>query len=340
MVADEGLRAPAARAERLYPRCLFCGGAFPASALFGRVPPGDRLVYDPLRSRLWSTCQRCGRWNLAPLEERPDAIEELERVVRDAGVLLAATENVALYHYEDLSVVRIGPAPPAERATWRYGRELRARAAAWRRPGTRLTVLAFGAIAHLGEAAGAWKLDRGWGPSAAADALRWGRFGREAWAGRSRCRHCGSVLLSLRFDISWWLYPRVEDGRLVVGVPCTRCDPWTPRNVFDVSGAEAELVLRRVLAYQHVAGACESRVREATSLIEGSGSSARLLRELADGRNSLWRLGPLRSLALDMALNDLAERRQLVLWLKGIEAEWRDEDELATIVDGELSWPG
>ena len=89
-----------------------------------------------------------------------------------------------------------------------------------------------------------------------------------AWTGRTPCPFCNSVLHTLHFDVSWWLRPRMDDGRLIIGVPCTRCDPWTPRNVFDVTGASAQQLLRRALAYQHVTGASERDVSQATKLLD------------------------------------------------------------------------
>ena len=322
--------------DRLYAHCLFCGCEFPHSSLFSRVPPGDRLAYDPLRARIWSICGRCKRWNLIPLEERLDAVDELERTVHDSAAMLAATDNIALYETDDLTIIRIGRAPLIERAVWRYGRELVARDAAYNRRRTQLATMTTGALARVGERLGAWKLDRDWGPSGAADILRWQRFGSVAWEGRSGCNYCGSVLHTLHFDSSWWLYPRMEDNRLVVGVPCTRCDPWTPRNVFDVTGEEALVLLRRALAYQHIAGATERDVHQAARLIEQVGSVERLLGQLA-GRSTLWGLGRVRTIALEIAANQVAERHQLELHLHHVEAEWRIEESLARIVDDELS---
>jgi hypothetical protein len=327
----------AAAPERLYSRCLFCRGAFPPNALFGRVPPGDRLAYDPARARIWSICARCRRWSLTPLAERWDAVETLERTVRGRAALLASTPNIALYAWQDLTLIRIGAAPPVERASWRYGREMLERAAAYRSRGTRIAAAAAGAVARLGESLGMVRLDRHWGPTGAADILRWSRFGSVAWDGRTPCRFCSSVLHTLHFDASWWLHPRFEDDQLVVGVPCTRCDPWSPANVFDVRGEDARLVLRRVLAYQHVAGAGDGDVRAAMRLIHQAGTPERLVTQLATGRSSLWRMGRLHTIAMEIALTHLAERQQLLLQLHHVEREWRAEEEIARIVDDELS---
>jgi hypothetical protein len=326
-----------ARAERLYTRCLFCGSGFPRNALFDLVPPGERLAYDPARGRIWSICTRCQRWNLIPIEDRFDAVDVLERAVRDRAYLVASTANVSWYDVDDLSIIRIGRAPLIERVSWRYGRELLRRGAAYERRRTKLAAATMGALARLGEVFGAWHLDRDWGPSGPADILRWQRFGSVAWTGRTPCPYCSSVLHTLYFGVSWWLRPRFDHGRLIVGVPCTRCDPWTPRNVFDVTGTSAQKLLRRALAYQHIAGAGEREVTHAAKLIERAGSAERLVHDLSDGRTSLWSLGPLRTLALEIAVNHLSERSQLELRLHALEAEWRIEEGLAGIIDEELS---
>jgi hypothetical protein len=337
MVTGHDLSKDDPGAARLFRRCIFCGGEFDENALFGRVPPGRGLTYDPARGRLWSVCERCRCWNLIPLEERFDAIETLERAVRDRGRLLASTPHVSLVAVEDITVTRIGPAPLVEQSAWRYGHELRARHATYRHPVTRLRIAALGACALAGEQAGMWKLEGGWGMSAGADILRWRRFGSRAWSGRSPCPSCGSVLRVLRFNVSWWLHPRLDDGRLVIGVPCTRCDPWDTAKVFDVHGKAGFLLLRRVLAYQNVAGARDEELRAATRLIETAGSVDAVLKQLATGRQSLWRLGPMGALALEIAVNAIAERRALELLLRGVEARWREEEALARIVDDELS---
>jgi hypothetical protein len=322
--------------DRLYARCMFCNGAFPHSVLFSRVPPGNRLAFDTGRGRLWSICGRCSRWNLIPGEERFDAIDELERVVHDGALLLAGTANISLHAHGDLTIIRIGGARLLERAAWRYGRES-SPGDVYRRIGRGRAERTADALLRAGERLGTLRPALDWGPSAVLDLVRWQRFGNVAWSGRERCAHCGSVLHTLHFDSSWWLLPRLEDGLLVVGVPCTRCDPWTPRNVFDVRGPDADALLRRSLAYQHVARASEHEVRDATSVLQRAGSAERLLAELSNGRTSLWKLGPTRTLALEIAASHLAERRAMELRLQVLEAEWRVEEPLARIVDEELS---
>jgi hypothetical protein len=338
MVAAREFQVESGADTRLYHHCLFCSKPFRPNAEFGRLPPGRRLAYDPEKMRLWSICETCRRWNLIPIEERIDAIWRLERIVRDDAELISASDNISLHQAEELSIVRIGRASDLEHAQWRYGRQLRARQLAYNSRSTRLSTRALGAFAYLGDSMRILDTDIRWGPDAFADVLRWRNFGLDAWYGRSACAHCNSVLHTLRFDMSWWLYPRIdEDGTLVVGVPCTRCDPWTPRNVFDIRGPEAETLLRRVLAYQHIAGAGEQQVEEAANMIGDAGGPRELVRDSSGGRYSLWRLGPVRTLALEMSLNQSAERRLLDARLQSLEESWRYEEEIAAIIDDELT---
>lgn len=332
--ADDAVTPP----QRLFTRCLFCMRPFPENQLFGRVPPGHRLAFDPVRVRLWSVCENCSRWSLVPIEERQDAIWHLERIVRDAADTLAHTETISLHQHDELRIVRVGRATLGEQALWRYGRVLRRRQREFDRLGSRVAAVAYGAVAYVGEATGVVDLDIAWDRSAFADIQRWRQFGWAAWQGRVRCPHCHSVLRALRYDMSWWLYPRFDAaGRLIVGVPCSRCDPWSPDDVFDIGGRQAETLLRRVLAYQHIMGAAPRQIREAEREIAAAGSSDAFVRSAASGRTSLWRLGPQRALALEIALGESAEAAQLDTDVHILEQQWRDEEALARIIDEELS---
>ena len=70
------------------------------------------------KGRLWVVCRKCERWNLTPLEERWEAIEECERAFRDTR-LRVSTDNIGLARLrEGLELVRIGE---PQRPRWRRG---------------------------------------------------------------------------------------------------------------------------------------------------------------------------------------------------------------------------
>lgn len=323
----------------MFERCLFCEKPFPNLA-FERFPCGRRIAYDPGRTRLWAICDRCHRWNLWPDDERREAIYAFERLARDDGYVVAKTANAALLYTKDHVLLRVGAMDLAEEAWWRYGRQLRKRHASFHSRGSRLSAYSFAALATVSESIGL--TDTGiriaWDETPIADVLRWRHFPWAAWTGRIRCPSCTSVLLAVRFDLSWWLYPmRAPDGSLAVGVPCDRCDPWTPDKVYPITGDDAHHLLRRVLAYQQISGASDTMLHDAMSIIRAAGSAHDFLHRLPDGRTSLWGLGPARRLALEIALNDRAERIATDPELRELELRWAEENEIARIVDEELS---
>src|SRR5436190_1970772 len=86
-----------------------------------QFPVGRRLAYDAAKGRLWVVCRKCERWNLTPLEERWEAIEECERRFTSTR-LRVSTDNIGLAKLsEGLELVRIGNALRPEVAAWRYG---------------------------------------------------------------------------------------------------------------------------------------------------------------------------------------------------------------------------
>ena len=319
----------------MFTRCLFCRTPFPENGELGHMPHGRRIAYDPADGRLWAVCQSCHRWNLIPMEHREAALYELERVARDHGRPVAHTANIVLLNAGSLTLVRVGDAALVEQAWWRYGRELRKRKASFESRRSRLTAATFGAAAYVGDLLGLSDPDMpiDWSDTPAADILRWRKFGWAAWHGRETCPFCNSTLRALRYELSWWVYPIMgSDGRIGVGVPCQRCDPWTPEKVYELQGDVAENVLRRVLAYQN-----ESRITDAARAIEHAGSAGEFAMGVTRQRQTLWRMGALGTVALEIALNESVERRLLDLEARSLEFLWKKEEELARIIDEELT---
>jgi len=325
-------------------RCLFCEKPFPDAESFEGFACGRRVAWDPDRLRLWAICDSCHRWNLRPWPGRGAAIDTLEKIVRDEARLVAETAHVSLFYTDTMSLLRVGKAGAPEEAWWRYGRELIRRRRDFEKKESRLAAYSYAAIAHVSEAIGL--TDRGikifWDADPMADVLRWRHFPWAAWHGRVPCPSCNSVLLAVRFDLSWWLHPlQGQDGRIALGVPCDRCDPWTPDKVYPIEGEDAEYILRRVLAYQQIDGASDLMLEDAADAIRAAGSVQSFIQRAARTRGSLWRLGPTQRLALEIAMNRSAEHRLLDGEIRDLEKQWRDEEEVARIVDEELSFlPG
>lgn len=324
----------------LFPRCLFCLAPFPENRELHRMPRGRMVAFDPARGRLWAVCGSCHRWNLAPLEEREAALYELERICHDHARPLVRTANIALFRWGSMTLVRVGDASLVEQAWWRYGRELRKRKVSFESHRSKVAAYTFGALQFIGDAIGFTdgEVAIDWEDTPVADVLRWRRFGWAAWHGRETCPYCNSTLRALRYDLGWWVYPLPGiDGRLGLGVPCQRCDPWTPEKVYQLHGDVAENVLRRLLAYQNIGGASERRITEAARAIEDAGSAGDFAAHVTRQRQTLWKMGATGTIGLEIALNESVERRLLEMEARALAFLWKQEEELASIIDEELT---
>ena len=106
----------------MYSTCLYCNNALGSNEVIETFPVGRRLAFDQSKGRLWVVCRKCEKWNLSPLEERWEAIEQCERLFHDARKRVS-TDNIGLAKLsEGLELVRIGE-PQAPRicrvAIWR-----------------------------------------------------------------------------------------------------------------------------------------------------------------------------------------------------------------------------
>src|SRR5574339_465950 len=105
----------------MYSACLYCQGYLGRNELLSRFPVGKRLAFDSNKGRLWVICRSCA-WNLSPLEERWETIDECERKFRRTHIRVS-TENIGLVELrEGVSLIRIGKPLFPEFAAWRYGR--------------------------------------------------------------------------------------------------------------------------------------------------------------------------------------------------------------------------
>src|SRR5687768_13630851 len=108
----------------MYSTCLFCAASLGTNEAIETFPVGSRVAFDSWRGRLWAICPRCARWNLAPIEERWEAVEQAERLFADTR-MRAQSENIGLARLRDgTRLVRVGKAMPGELAAWRYGGQL------------------------------------------------------------------------------------------------------------------------------------------------------------------------------------------------------------------------
>ena len=326
----------------MYTRCLVCAQPFETNEQLEHLPHGTRLAFDPARGRLWIVCRACRRWSLTPIEERWEALEELEKLSRDRAKLLSQTDNISLLKAGSLEVVRVGRAQLAEEAWWRYGRELTSRRQQWNKLGVAGSIAA-GAVLLGGWATGGMTFFGIWlvvghGSETVRDGARWVRFGSSAWHGHQTCSACGHVFRTVPYAerSALGLFPTDDPGKVDVVARCPRCSAYHDGGL-RLTGQDADRTLRRVLAYHHFAGASERRVISASKLIQEAGSPQDLTRILVKSGRRLGDIQRTGGIALEIAVNEATEQHLLELELAELEAHWKREEELAEIVDGELT---
>jgi hypothetical protein len=348
----------------MYRSCIFCSADLGSNDSLEQFPVGRSLAFDAEKGRLWAVCPRCARWNLAPLEERWEAIEAGERLFRDTR-LRAQSENVGIAKLRDgTRLIRVGQALPGELAMWRYGEQIARR---------RRRALLYGAAVVAGGvgvvAAGAVVASVGFGSWATL-------YQGYHWAVRraSGKRTVGWVDTELpgrpqrvrirREDAAGAWLSAPDDGAgialnlpLSVEAPDPRRPTQTRRVPLIVRGADAQRVMARAMVHVNVDGADRRQVEGVLRVIEAAGSPQEYLMSVGRRRLALngadprktprpdlsWdarfepETGPppnrLVSLALEMALHEETERRALDGELAMLEAMWREAEEIAAIAD-------
>lgn len=304
-------------------------------------------------------CGGCERWNLTPLEERWEAVEECERLFRDARLRLS-TGEIGLAHLgEGLDLVRIGAPQRPEMAAWRYGDQFGRR----RRRHLALTVALTGTAAGLAFV-GPWA---GFATSGAYALFNLGTTAnsfyqarrvvarlklpgeddplvvrREALRKVRIARNGDGVLLSVPPDVTSFPFKRYFIPR---ALRAPDDDPIT------IDGDGALRAAARLLPAINTSGAGKRDVASALTLLAERGGEnevrlGRLLshRAIRDARlprapgeplfySAAMLPAPTR-LALEMAAHETTERRALEGELAELEAAWREAEEIAAIADG------
>ena len=325
----------------MYRKCLVCSRDFAPNDALEHLDRGRRVAYDPAQGRLWLICRACSRWSLVPMESRWEALEELEKLVTDQGRMLSSTDNVALLRAGPLEVVRVGRAELREEAWWRYGQELRRRKERYRKlsvAGTVGAAVAIGGSWATGGLSfiGAWLLWEN-APGLVTGGARLLRFGRTAWRGSGECVRCGRAIHRVAYSNRQDVVLRAEEQSVEVLVYCPFCGGDEERG-FRLRGQEANRTVRKLLAYHHFAGASEKRVDKAARLIEAAGGPARLPSRILRKPTLLDDVGRVGRVALEIAVHEEHEARLLSMEVAELEAHWRREEELARIMDGELTF--
>jgi hypothetical protein len=340
----------------VYRHCIYCSADLGANDSVEGFPIGRMLAFDGAKGRLWAVCRKCARWNLAPIEERWEAVEAAEKLFVDVRVRVQR-ENIGLARLRDgTRLVRVGQAVPGELAAWRYGDVLVRR----RRQSLLATGVMLGGygVAHLGWLAGmgGFALVASlWGIWNALDPGRHGRkvvyrlpaqrspTGEEVvlrrWHAWSSVLGLGEGAgITLEVSGSAQTDPK-NDGR---GNPVYEGEPLV------LADSEARTFMTRAMVYVNESGASRKRLTGAVELLGTAGSAEDFLVHAAgEGRTLAPRedmpgraLVPEGALALEMALHEESERRALHGELALLQSAWREAEEIAEIADRLALDPG
>lgn len=313
----------------MYAACLYCQGYLGRNEVLPRFPVGKRLAFDKAKGRLWVICVSCARWNLSPLEERWEAIEECERQFRRTRIRVS-TPNIGLVELpEGVSLIRIGKPLFPEFAAWRYGRRFtRRRVKTGLAAGTVVTgalgatlgavAAGFGGVAFVAAYATAlWIVDEG--PKR-----------RPVTSFR-----LGSRVLHLKQDDAEAM--RVfSDGRASkYGLALHHT-----KGVELLRGPDVRKALGFVIPTLSPFGGDRDSIRNAIELVDQHGSAddcvAHTMEHATRHGGFLSRFPVERRLALEMSLQEESERRAMEGELAALERAWREAEQIAVIADSLL----
>ena len=291
---------------------------------------GHRLAYDPQKGRLWTVCPVCSRWNLTPLEDRWETLDACERTVRDEGRIRLQSRNLSLVEVRKGALIRVGIPPRAEFVDWRYGPRLpggTSNSGLWTRLLARF-------LARLPEP-----------PPEGYDPYR-GIFGvvdQAPWLASPflevassltylfsqlplapRCPSCARPLALRPWEFQHLRLLTGAEGPAVLAV-CAFC-----AGEVGVSLREARPVLRLGLGLVTPPGILRGVSGEAVSVLDRSGEAESFIVALSRDTPALGEMGNESRAGLIIALDESAEAEAL-------ESEWREAEELAGIMDGELT---
>ncbi|HEU4885046.1 MAG TPA: hypothetical protein VFT45_22490 [Longimicrobium sp.] len=336
----------------MYSHCIFCGSSLGANESIEHFPVGRRLAFDAEKGRLWVVCASCSRWNLTPLEERWEAVEECERRFR-ATTIRTSTENIGLARLADgTELVRIGRPLRPEFAAWRYGGEFAARQKRAVISGVAIAGAAAGFLAFgppslliglpvLGLAE-FWKQrlgeHRGYFETLAAQYRLRDDAGELMLTGRRRFQQVRLRASAERVGgPAWALHARtgiepILDHR-------NSSASWELRDHV-LSGAAGLRALAVFMAQANGGGAGKQLVQQAVRRIDRARTAEGFLacaeddtRRMGLGYRDVWSMPLEIRLAMEMAAHEDAERRALEGELVDLERHWREAEQLAAIAD-------
>jgi hypothetical protein len=319
----------------MYSTCLHCNSSLGRNDVVEHFGVGRRLAFDESKGRLWVVCESCRRWNLTPLEERWEAIEECERLFR-ATRLRTSTDNIGLGRAAGgLDLVRIGMPQRKEIAAWRYGIALQRRwRSHWRMIADHAPTLSMatsaGTILYISSGSAVISI------ASSAMSITISKLLKRNSERDIRARVVlpdGQVtdMRSLATSGVTMALEEASDGGWKLR--CSRgAETYYSRE------ADSMMTLRGVLAHRNAFGGDDATVARAVDRLVGSDEAHDFIRRLARAARTagIDRLSAYPAealLALEMAVHDESERRAMHGELAHLATEWEIAEEIAGIAD-------
>lgn len=337
----------------MYTQCVSCDRDLGRNAEVPGFAVGRRIAFDRETGRLWVVCPHCEEWNLAHLETRWEAVEACERLVDEAEARVTGGAMGFARTRGGLQLLRVGGFGRDEIANWRYGRII-ARRRRW-------ALVAMGLVAASVAALSIWAalISR----SEAIGVWCVGVLGYSAWWQYQRAPSAvilGRTSGGRRF-LAWGA--RLESVRLNVESSHDEPELFVPGLWRDgvYRGRDALEVLARLLARRSWSALGEADVHDAVERVDRAerhvppppprrrrkkavtrapltspppppAAWQRLARE-ASGGFVMSNLAIAEQLALEMAIREELERRDMEREAAASRGEWTAADEVGRISD-------
>jgi hypothetical protein len=334
----------------VYSTCIFCHTGLGSNESIEHFPVGRRLAFDAAKGRLWAVCKSCERWNLSPIDERWEAIEECEKLFRGTK-LRVSTDNIGLARLKDgTTLVRVGDPQRPEMAAWRYGDQFGRRRRKSIATASAGFVIAGGAVVaiYASKVLGA-SVSLGSSLINLANSMYVqrrrrrvlvklpvnGTFVQLAQSNVDEVRLHSNEAQGFALELTHWpTKEQLRNERFVSrALPRMYAVHTMPTAI--VSGDQAIHAARLILPWVNHAGAKRDEVAKAVEVLEQSRGPEQLFGHTAFVQRSIAISAlptPVR-LALEMSLHEEDERRALEGELAELESRWREAEEVAAISD-------
>jgi len=323
----------------MYKACIYCQRKLGNNEAVENFPVGRRIAFDQDKGRLWVVCERCRRWNLSPLDQRWEAIEECERQFRDTTNRFS-TDNIGLARLpEGLELVRIGRPQRREFAAWRYGKQFLRRRVRQ--------------LFEIGAKIAAVSVAASFGVFVFAPVIA---QGQDKIIARVRTGNGDPLRVTLKDAQKAKLIETAdaEDGWMLELPYRERERNWGilgrygkgKAKIAHLDGPTAIRAAGRILPKVNTFGGSNSQVQNAVQLIEEARNPERLFKMSAAAKGQerlstlffvdatrIAKMDATTRLALEMASHEEAERRAFEGELEELEEAWREAEEIAAIAD-------